>query len=75
MLSGVVLAPAGGHHSYLVGPEAAVLALQLDPLCPRPVNDAAPLLGVAVAPVPTSVTPTSNPIGQQVGWQTLPGTH
>lgn len=75
LLSGVALAPAGGHHSYLVGPGAAILALQPDPLGSCPVNDTAPLLGVAAAPVPTGVSPTPNPVGQQVGWQTLPSTH
>lgn len=75
LLSGVALALAGGHHSYLVGPGAAILALQPNPLGPGPVDDTAPLLGVAAAPVPPSVAPTPNPVGQQVGWQTLPSTH
>lgn len=75
MLSGVALTLAGGHHSDLVGPSAAVLALEPDPLSPGPVNDATPLLGVAAAPVPPGVTPTPDPVGQQVGRQTLPSTH
>lgn len=75
LLSGVALALAGGHHGYLVGSGAAVLALQTDSLGPGPVNDAAPLLGVAAAPVPPIVTSTPNPVGQQVSRQTLPSTH
>ena len=77
LLSGVALALAGGYHGDLVGPGAAVLALQPDPLGSSPVDDAAPLLGVAAAPVPPSVNPSppADPVGQQVGWQTLPSTH
>ncbi|KAF3834469.1 hypothetical protein F7725_025673 [Dissostichus mawsoni] len=77
LLSGVALALAGGYHGDLVGPGAAVLALQPDPLGSGPVDDAAPLLGVAAAPVPPSVNPSppADPVGQQVGWQTLPSTH
>ena len=74
LVSGVALAFTGCHHSYLVGPGAAILALQSDPLGPGPVNDTAPLLSIAAAPVPASVTPTSDPVGQQVGRQTLPST-
>lgn len=51
------------------------MALQTDPLGPGPLNDAAPLLGITAAPVSHIVTPTSNPVGQQVGRQTLPSTH
>ena len=75
LLSGVAFALAGGHDSYLVGPGAAILTLQPNPLSPGPVDDAAPLLGVAAAPVPPSVASTPNPVGQQVVWQTLPSTH
>lgn len=75
LLSVVALAFAGGHHSYLVGPGAAVLTLQPDPLGPGPVNDAAPLLGVTAAPVPTSVTSTPDPVGKQVSRQTLSSAH
>lgn len=50
------------------------MALQLDPLGPGSINDAPPLLSVTAAPVPPGVSAT-DPVGQQVSWQTLPGTH
>lgn len=74
LLSGVALAFAGGHHSYLVGPRAPIVALQLDPLGPGSIDNTAPLLSIAAAPVPPSVSST-NPVGQQLSWQTLPSTH
>lgn len=75
LLPGVALAPARSHHSYLVGPGAAILALESDPLCPGPVNDATPLLSVPPAPVAPCVTPSANPVGQQLSRQTLPSTY
>lgn len=75
LLSRVTLALAGGHHCYLVGARASVLTLQLDPLCPSFINNAAPLLAVAAAPVPPCVAAAPDPVGQQVGWQTLPRAH
>lgn len=75
LLSAVALALAGSDHSYFVGPGAAVLALQPDPLGSGPVGDAAPLLHVLAAPGSPVVAAASNPVWEQVGWQTLPGTH
>jgi len=51
------------------------MALKLDTLGPGPVDDTPPLLGITAAPVPPRVTTTPNPVGQQVGWQTLSCTH
>lgn len=73
MLPGVAFALAGGHHRDPVGPGAPVLTLQPDPLGTGPVDDAAPLLGLPPAPVFPSAP--SDPVRQQVGRKTLPGTH
>lgn len=81
LVSRVVLLPcealalAGGHHVDLVYPGAAVVALQLDPLGPGSVYDAAPVRGITTAPVPLRETTDPDPVGGQVSWQTLPGTH
>lgn len=75
LLSGEALALAGGHHVDFIDPGAAVVALQLDPLGPGPVYDAAPVLTVLPAPVSLVETPDPDPVGRQMSWQTLPGTH
>lgn len=48
------------------------MALQSDSLGPSTVDDTSPLLGVPPAPVPPSITTSPDPVGQQVGWKTLP---
>lgn len=75
MLPQVAFALAASHHSDLVGPGAAVLALQLDALCPALVVDAAPVLVGGAPPAPELPSMSSDPVGQHLGWETLPRTH
>ena len=74
VLSRVPLALAGRHHGDLVGAGAAVLALQLDALCPRLVVDAAPVLAAPPAPelLPAAAP---DPVRQHGCRQALTGTH
>lgn len=77
MLPGVPLALAGGDHGDLVGPRAAVLALQLDALCAGFIVDAAPVLAAAAAaptPRPTAVG-AADPVLEHRGRETLTGAH
>lgn len=73
VLPSVSFAFAGGHHCDLVGPGAAILALELNPLGPGLFVHAAPVLGVS--PVPELPTVSTDPVGQHLSRKTLSCAH
>lgn len=77
MLSGVPLTLAGRDHSDLVGPCAAILALQLDALRAGFVGDAAPVLAaVATPPTPwPAAVGAADPVLEYRSRETLTGAH
>lgn len=79
VLPGVPLALAGGDHGDLVGPGAAVLALQLDALRAGFVVDAAPVVAAAAAAAPPTPRPAAvgaaDPVLKHWSRETLTGAH
>lgn len=73
VLPRVSFAFAGGHHSDLVGPGAAILAQELNPLGPGLVVHAAPVLTVST--IPELPTVSADPVGQHLSWKTLSSAH
>lgn len=73
MLSCVSFAFAGGHHCDLVGPGAAILTLELNPLGAGLVVHAAPVLTVSA--VPELPTISADPVGQHLSWKALSCAH
>lgn len=69
----VTFALAAGHYCYLVGPGAAILALQLNALGSGLVIDTAPVLAAPVAP--WLFTITAYPVRKHLGSETLSCTH
>lgn len=73
VLPGVSLALAGGDHGDLVGPRAAVLALQLDALRAGLVVDAPPVLAVATPAPELPTVGAADPVLQHLRRETLAG--
>lgn len=73
MLFQVTFALAAGHHSDLVGPGAAILALQLNAFSAGLVIDAAPVLAAPAAPRLFAISPY--PVGKHLGSEALSCTH
>lgn len=73
VLPRVSFAFAGGHHCDLVGPGAAILALELNPLSSGLVIYTAPFLTVPT--VPGLLAVSSNPIGQHLSGEALSCAH
>lgn len=75
VLPGVPLALAGSDHGDLVGPRAAVLALQLDALRAGFIVDAAPVLAAAPPTPRPAAVGAADPVLEHRGRETLTGAH
>lgn len=76
VLPRIPLALAGSDHGDLVGPRAAVLALQLDALRAGFIVDAAPVLVTAAPPTPRpAAVGAADPVLEHGGRETLTGAH
>lgn len=73
MLFQVTFALAAGHHCDLVGPGAAILALQLNAFGAGLVIDATPVLAAPAAP--RLFTISTYPVGEHLGSEALSCTH